>query len=99
VTSKLQQFIDQNKLYQNEGERGVSNLCKIVAGLGYNDPMYFGQLSQGGKVGDLLEFLQDNPGAITAILEWIEETNVPEWDEALSEQIIEEDDEDEEGDE
>ena len=53
-----------------EGTRGVENLSKLVRELGYRDP--FSQLSfSGGCFGDLLCFLEDNPGAIEKIIMWI----------------------------
>lgn len=98
--SKLQQYIEQEKMYSNEGSRGVSNLCKIVAAMGYKDPFYQGALSGGGKTGDLMVFLEDNPGAIDALIEWIDARNVPEWDEALSSELhVDEDEEEDNEDE
>lgn len=96
----LYDFIEQNKLYNNEGSRGVSNLCKIVRAIGYKDPMRNGELSQGGCLGDLMCFLEDNPGAIEAIITFIERSRVDEWDAELASQMdLDEDDdnEDEEG--
>lgn len=63
-----------------EGERGVEDLAKLVRVLGYNDSQYFGQF-QGGCIGDLIYFLEDNPGAVEAILNWIDENVEVEGDE------------------
>ncbi len=70
--SNLYKFLNQEKIHNYEGDRGIVNLCKIAAGLGYKDPMHYGQLERGAVLGDLLEFLRDNSGAIEAIVEWIE---------------------------
>lgn len=91
----LDAFIDQEKLYNFEGQRGVSNLCKVVRALGYKDYMQTGQMSQGGVLGDLCEFLGDNPGCIEAIVNWIRE-NEGLWARQLVDQVdCPEDDEDE----
>lgn len=89
-------YIEQEQLYRTEGRKGVENLCRLVGALGYRDPMYFGQF-EGGSLGTLINFLEDNPGAITAIIEWIGDTNVRDWKENLEMCVI--DDEDEEDDE
>ncbi len=83
--SLLQQYIDEQKLYQTEGRRGVVNLCRIARALGYKDPMYFGQLEHNATIGDLICFLEDNPGAITAIIEWIDKVQC--WDDELESQV------------
>lgn len=68
-----QQLIREKKLQTFEGSTGVKNLCKLVRALGYKDPMYFGQFDSNASYGDLIEFLEDNPGACEAIVEFIEE--------------------------
>lgn len=83
----VEKFIDDNKLYHFEGDRGVGNLEKIVKEIGYE--------GHGFKHGTPIEaFLSDNPGAIEALLEWIKEQHVPEWAEALSGNDDEDEDED-----
>jgi len=89
LSEVLDQFIDQEKLYRTEGRRGVENLCTIVRAIGYKDPQYWGQLSSKAAIGDLICFLEDNSGAIEAMLEWIKERRSPEWTEALIEQLPE----------
>lgn len=69
--SAFYNLLDCENLYRTEGSSGVSNLCKLVRLLGYKDPMYFGRMSDGGIIGDLTCFLEDNPGAIAAIHDWI----------------------------
>lgn len=88
--NKIDKILDEKKIYRFEGSRGVSNLCKLVSLLGYRDPFQQGQLSDGGCFGDLICFLEDNPGAMEAVVDWIRENHDEE---------IEEDDEEEEGDE
>jgi hypothetical protein len=68
----LQELIEEKKLRTFEGSTGVKNLCKLVGYLGYKDQMYMGQFV-GGSYGDLIEFLEDNPGACDAIVEFIEQ--------------------------
>lgn len=68
----LEKFMDDNRIYSFEGQRGVMNLCKIALALGYEDPMQYGQLGDGAVIGNLLEFLRDNSGACEALVEWIQ---------------------------
>lgn len=62
-----------------EGNRGLQNLCKVACAIGYTDPTRQLINNDGSCVGDLLCFLEDNPGAIDALLEWITE-NMEECD-------------------
>jgi hypothetical protein len=86
-------YMDQENLHRTEGRRGVENLCQVVRAVGYRDPMYWGQLSNKAAVGDLLLFLEDNPGAIEAMFNWIMEQDVPEWKDLLAQQVPDEADE------
>jgi hypothetical protein len=45
----------------------VKGLCKMASQLGYKDPAFQLLNSDGSVVGDLLYFLEDNPGAIEAV--------------------------------
>lgn len=90
-------LLEVEDLCATEGSRGVSNLCKLVRLLGYQDPMHFGHLSQGGIIGDLTCFLEDNPGAISAIHDWIA-NNSDSFDPIKDYLDLEEEDEDEEDD-
>lgn len=71
-----------------EGSRGFKALCGLAAKLGYKDP--FKQLynDDGSCVGDLLVFFEDNPGAIGAIYEWVDDN----YEEELNEEDNEEED-------
>ena len=93
----LDKWMDQESIHRLEGETGTRNLAKIARAIGYKDSMYFGQF-QGGCYGDLLEFFNDNPGAIQAVVEWIEEHEFPEWKENVKEQLNEDPEEEEEED-
>lgn len=75
----LDKFINQKRLYRNEGRQGVINTCKIVRAIGYKDPYMSGQMAPGACTSDLILFLEDNPGALEAIGDWIRSQNVPEW--------------------
>lgn len=56
--------------------RGSKGLCKMAPLLGYKDPLYQLQIDSTCSVGDLLHFLDDNPGAIEALVEWTRENFV-----------------------
>lgn len=75
--SLVEKFYSDNDLHSNEGRRGVENLSLLCRQLGYEDPSYYGQFVNGGHsgcLGDILEFLEDNPGAIEAIQNWVDDT-------------------------
>ena len=76
--------------FRGEGEEGIKNLARLCRGLGYADPMNFGQFD-GASYGDLIYFLEDNPGLVEHILTWVEEN----FEEELSEGSLGEDEEDE----
>jgi len=91
----IDNFIKKNKrfgfkpaaYFRSDGEQGVKNLARLCAALGYSDPMLFGQFD-GACYGDLINFLEDNQGAVDAMVEWIEEN--------YSEEIDSDDDDDSE---
>ena len=66
---EIETFFDRNNMWNFEGVRGVENLKMTINTLGYSS---------------LEDFLEDNPGAIEAILEWISNQNVREWAERLT---------------
>lgn len=80
---------DQNKIHCYEGSTGVRNLEKLCNALGYN-----GRNGQFVNADGIWNFLADNSGAIEAILNFIDESNVPEWKEALSEELPEDEEKD-----
>lgn len=70
----LDAFEDKNSIHTYEGQRGVKNLYHIVSAL---NPEYC----------DVIEFLEDNPGAVEAIVEWIKKVKLPEWRQSLIEAL------------
>lgn len=83
IQETVNEYLEHRKLTRCEGRQGVENLCKLVRGLGYKDSQYFGQFAHDGSIGDLIEFLEDNPGCIVAIQEWIGDNGNDEWKERL----------------
>lgn len=62
----LSDFLNEHKLFSFEGESGVKKLEVVLKEIGYKE--------SGFAYGSAVEnFLQDNPGAIQAILDFIEE--------------------------
>jgi hypothetical protein len=76
-------YMEQENLHRLEGRKGVEAVCQLAAALGYKDPMYFGQLTSKATVGDLLCMMEDNPGMVEAMVEWVRESNSPEHKESL----------------
>lgn len=68
----LEKLIQEEKLTRTEGEAGVKNLARLCRLIGYKDNTYFGQF-ENGCYGDLIHFLEDNNGAVEAIVEFIKE--------------------------
>ena len=67
-----------------EGEAGVRALTDLTTVLGYK--------ATGFMYGSAIEtFLADNPGAQQALISWIEDQELPEWNTALIEAIEEQD--------
>jgi hypothetical protein len=71
ITDLFEQYLDKNRFYSFEGERGVRNITQIVKEISGYDSL--------GK------FLADNPAACEAIVEHIRDylPTVPEWREDL----------------
>ena len=83
-------YMQQHNIWRIEGRRGVENLCTLVRALGYKDPQYWGQMSSKACLGDLVMFLEDNPGCMETIHGWIRDQKSPEFVEALKSQIEDE---------
>ena len=66
-------YIDQNRMWHFEGHQGLHRLDKLVREV--------------CDYRDLNLFLADNPGAVEAIVNWIRESNCPEWKENLEELV------------
>jgi hypothetical protein len=91
----------QNNANRTEGITGVKNLCRLVRAMGHRDPLYNGQFAHDGAYGDLTVFLEDNPGAVQAIIDWIttEGDTIDEWKDSLASELPPEDDDEDEGEE
>ena len=84
----VERFIDGRHL---EGDGGCGVLEELLRVLGYNET--------GFRFGSPIEsFLSDNPGAQEALVNWVAEQNLPEWQSALGD-VVEDEDEDEDEDE
>lgn len=79
----LDDFMEENRMYSFEGRKGLEHLCHLVSALGYKDPNYQLQLSSKASVGDLINFLEDNPGVFEVILDFIKNHDSQEWAENL----------------
>ena len=90
--SAVQRYIDQN-FTSAEGRRGLVNLARLCRVLGYRDPTYSGQLDRDASLGDIVMFLEDNSGAIEAMLTWVARQRVPEWEAGAEAEVGSEDDE------
>lgn len=95
----LDKVLSHNNLTRTEGTTGVRNLALVTRMLGYKDTGYMGQFSPNGSYGDIVEFLEDNPGAISALYEWIEDNMNADWEENLQAYLPGEENEDDESDE
>ena len=80
----LDAYLDQKQYYHFDGRRGVERLCQLAGDLGYRDPQYFGQLTSTACIGNLVLFLEDNPGAIEAIMDWVRDTSSTEMADTLA---------------
>ena len=68
----LERFLNQERMYHLEGDRGLEHLNNLANTLGYQ--------RSGFMYGSSLErFLSDNPGAQQAIVDWISNQNVEQW--------------------
>lgn len=74
VEEKLSTFMEHQEIYTFEGERGIKNFTKIVEALGYRSRE---------------AFWLDNSGALEAVVEWIGNQRIPEWNEKLADNIVE----------
>ena len=59
---------------RTEGRAGIKTLARVSRELGYMDRAYYGQLDSDCSIGDLIEFLEDNPGAVQAVCDWVLKT-------------------------
>lgn len=78
MSEVLQQYMDENKMFCMEGQRGVRYLDKIVRSVGYDDQF---------STSAIHAFLEDNSGCIEAIVEWIQSQRNSEWIAMLESQV------------
>jgi len=83
LSELIDTWLEQENRYRLEGRKGLETMCQLAAALGYKDPMYFGQLTNKATVGDLLCMMEDNSGMVEAMVNWVRESNSPEFKEAL----------------
>jgi len=74
-------WMEHNNAWRTEGPNGVQNFEKLIHVLGYHS---------------IDSFLEDNPGVIESMFEWIRDQKIQEWKEALSEFDDHDDEEDKE---
>lgn len=60
----IDNWMDKEKIYHMEGPAGYRNLSKLIRLLGYRE---------------MTDFLEDNSGAVEAIIDWVKNQNFPEW--------------------
>lgn len=85
LSQLVDEFLENGKHYSLEGRRGLVALCSLVSALGYKDHNHSMQLSQGASLGDLMNFLEDNSGAIEEVIEWIKRQSGTDWESQLQE--------------
>jgi hypothetical protein len=75
MNSLVEKWMDVNKVHRFEGMSGVRNFTKLIDVLGYKDIDYF---------------LEDNPDAMNAMVEFISSSHQPEWIEHMQNAVSEE---------
>ena len=85
---QIEDYLANNKMYSFEGARGVRHLEQIATEVCGYTPDYSGVM---------MNFFQDNPGAIEAVVEWIGNQRHADWKENL-EALVGPSEEDEVGD-
>jgi hypothetical protein len=90
--SNLENVLKEYDLHSTEGARGLKNLAKLVRLLGHKDFQSYGMFENGAAAGDILTFLEENPGAIEALYNWVDEN----YSDELGALVDEEEDDEEE---
>ena len=78
------------KMVEN-AKQDIKGLARVARALGYRDPHYRMQLDRDCCVGDIIDFFEDNPGALGAVFEWILEQNTDREGNPLTDKGEEED--------
>jgi hypothetical protein len=78
VREQLDSFCEQENITGFEGGEGVDNLKTVLRTIGYGDTFH----------DPMQEFLEDNPGVVRAIIDWVCKQRVPEWAERLSAVLV-----------
>jgi hypothetical protein len=81
---------------RTEGESGVEDLAKMARALGYKGACDQLQLNNGAFVSDIIALLEDNPGIVSAIYDFVIDHSGSY--EGIEPEDPEEEDEDEKGD-
>ena len=81
LADMIEKFCSMNQIHHFEGGRGVNNFEKIAKAL---NPDYR----------NIDTFLEDNPGCLQAMIEWIGNQNIEEWKESMLAEVGDEGDED-----
>lgn len=76
MSELIEKYCDQEKMYHFEGGRGVNNFEKIASVLGYRNMDYF---------------LEDNPGCLEAMIQWLGKQKIQEWKDAMKSQLKDDD--------
>lgn len=88
--SKIDRILNKMECYSFEGESGVKKLCGVLEeATDTTDPMRFGQ-HEHGSYGVLINFLENNPGACEALMDFVRD-NYDEDEEEESEEEPEDD--------
>jgi len=83
MSELVEEYMEVNHMWHMEGESGLEKLEKFLKALGYK--------GNGFRWGTPIEsFLCDNSGAIEAVINWVKEQNIPEWQESLEGELPEE---------
>jgi hypothetical protein len=86
MQAALQRYLDNNRMYNFEGNRGIDRMEKVM-----NEVCGYGAYNTS------VAFFEDNPGAIEAVIEWIGRQNCTDWKDNL-ESLVGPDEEEEVGD-
>lgn len=90
LTELVNEWQDENNAHHFEGTSGVERFRKLCEAIGYKEGNYLGY-------GHAIEnFLSDNPGALEALVNWIQDQDVDEWKESIIQELPEQEEEKEE---